>query len=184
MLFVVGLLLSHTLLPGRWSWLRGLALQLSVFTVAHSVTLALGSLGAVSANSRIIEPLIALSIVYVGIEPLLLGWWLDRAGAANGPKSQRLALWRRSSVVFLFGLLHGLGFAAALATRGLDPGALFSSLLAFNLGVEGGQLCVAAVGAALCFGLRPRPFYKTWVLAPLCALISGVGLFWFIERLS
>lgn len=183
-LFVVGLLLSHTLLTGRWAWLRSLVLQLSVFTLAHSVTLALGALGLVSINPDVIEPLIALSIVYVGVEPLLVGFWLERAGAATGPRAQRLALWRRSSVVFLFGLLHGLGFASALSTRGLDPGALFSSLLAFNLGVEGGQLCIAGAGAALCFGLRTRPFYKAWVLTPLCAAIAAIGVFWFFERIS
>jgi hypothetical protein len=181
-LFVIGLLLTHSLLSGRLRWLKQLALQLSFFTLAHSVTLALGALGVVSVDAALVEPLIALSIVYVGVEPLLAKWWSSKGEPSK--EQQRSKLWRRSSVVFAFGLLHGLGFASALSVKGLQEGALVTSLLAFNLGVEAGQLFVAAVVAALLFPVRTRGFYARFVLTPACVLIGLVGAFWFIERIT
>jgi hypothetical protein len=181
-LFVIGLLLTHSLLAGRFSWLKRLALQLSFFTLSHSVTLALGALGVVSVDADLLEPLIALSIVYVGVEPLLATWRSSKGEPSK--EQQRSKLWRRSSVVFAFGLLHGLGFASALSVKGLQEGALVTSLLAFNLGVEAGQLFVAAVVAALLFPVRTRSFYARFVLTPACALIGLVGAFWFIERIG
>jgi hypothetical protein len=181
-LFVIGLLLTHSLLPGRFRWLRQLALQLSLFTLSHSVTLALGSLGVVNIDADVIEPLIALSIVYVGVEPLLAKFWSTPGEPSKEQK--RTQLWRRSSVVFAFGLLHGLGFASALSVKGLQEGALVKSLLAFNLGVEAGQLFIAAVIGALLLAVRMRGFYARFVLTPTCALIGLVGAFWFIERIS
>ncbi len=181
-LFVIGLLLTHSLLPGRFRWLKPLALQLSLFTLAHSVTLALGALGVVNVDTRLVEPLIALSIVYVGVEPLLAKSWSSKDEPSQ-PR-ERATFWRRSSVVFAFGLLHGLGFASALSVKGLQEGALVKSLLAINLGVEAGQLFVAAVVAAVIFSVRMRGFYARFVLTPACALIGLVGAFWFIERIS
>ncbi len=181
-LFVIGLLLTHSLLAGRLRWLKQLALQLSLFTLSHSVTLALGALGVVKLDADLVEPLIALSIVYVGVEPLLAKWWSSKGEPSK--QQERTNLWRRSSVVFAFGLLHGLGFASALSVKGLQEGALVTSLLAFNLGVEAGQLFVAAVVAALIFPVRMRSFYARFVLTPACALIGLVGAFWFIERIT
>ena len=181
-LLVIGLLLTHSLLPGRLRWLKPLALQLSFFTLAHSVTLALGALGVVSVGAALVEPLIALSIVYVGVEPLLAQWWPSKSEPSK--EQERNRLWRRSSVVFAFGLLHGLGFASALSVKGLQEGALVTSLLAFNLGVESGQLFVAALVAALLFPVRMRGFYARFVLTPACALIGLVGAFWFIQRIT
>jgi len=181
-LFVIGLLLTHSLLAGRLRWLKQLALQLSLFTLSHSVTLALGALGVVNVDADLVEPLIALSIVYVGVEPLLAKWWPSKGEPSK--QQERTKLWRRSSVVLAFGLLHGLGFASALSVKGLQEGALVKSLLAFNLGVEAGQLFVAAVVAALLFPVRMRGFYARFVLTPACALIGLVGAFWFIERIT
>ncbi len=181
-LFVIGLLLTHSLLAGRFRWLKQLGLQLSLFTLSHSVTLALGALGVVSVNAKLIEPLIALSIVYVGLEPLLAKGWSSKGEATE--QQERVKLWRRSSVVLVFGLLHGLGFASALSVQGLQEGALVTSLLAFNLGVEAGQLFVAALVAALIFPVRMRGFYARFVLTPACALIGLVGAVWFIQRIT
>jgi hypothetical protein len=182
MLFVIGLLLTHSLSAGRFRWLKPLALQLSFFTLSHSVTLALGALGVVSVDAALVEPLIALSIVYVGVEPLLAQWWSSKGEPSK--EQQHTKVWRRSSVVFAFGLLHGLGFASALSVKGLQEGALVTSLLAFNLGVEAGQLFVAAVVAALLLSVRMRGFYVRFVLTPACAVIGLVGAFWFIERIA
>ncbi len=181
-LFVIGLLLTHSLLAGRLRWLKELAMQLSFFTLSHSATLALGAFGVVSVDANLVEPLIALSIVYVGVEPLLAKWWPSKSEPCK--QQERTKLWRRSSVVFAFGLLHGLGFASALSVKGLQAGALVKSLLAFNLGVEAGQLFVAAGVAALLFPVRMRGFYARFVLTPACALIGLVGAFWFIERIT
>ena len=81
-------------------------------------------------------------------------------------------------------VVAGLGFASALSVKGLQEGALVQSLLAFNLGVEAGQLFVAAVVAALLLSVRMRGFYPRFVLTPACALIGLVGAFWFIERIT
>ncbi len=182
LLFVIGLLLTHSLAAGRFRWLKQLAQQLSLFTLSHSLTLALGALGVVNVDADVIEPLIAVTIVYVGVEPLLAKWWSSKAELTK--QQERARFWRRSSVVFAFGLLHGLGFASALSVKGLQEGALVKSLLAFNLGVEAGQLFVAAVVAALLVPVRTRSFYARFVLTPACVLIGLVGAFWFIQRVT
>lgn len=160
-LFVVGLFLLSTRLPA-------LLWQVSAFTVAHTVTLALGALGVVSISPAIVEPLIALSIVWIGVENLV---------------TDRLHRWR-PMVVFGFGLLHGLGFAGVLGEVGLAEGHFVTALVAFNIGVELGQLAVIA----LCFlavgwSMR-RPFYRPAVVVPGSLAISAVALFWTLERLA
>lgn len=160
-LFVVGLfLLSTRLGPLLW--------QVTAFTVAHTVTLALGTLGIVSLSPAIVEPLIALSIAWVGIENLL---------------TDRLHRWR-PVVVFGFGLLHGLGFAGVLGEIGLSTTHFVTGLVAFNIGVELGQLAVIA----LCFlavgwSMR-RPFYRQAVTIPGSAAIATIALYWTAERLA
>ena len=122
--------------------LRPLIYQVTAFTVAHTVTLALAVLGIVSVPSAVVEPLIAASIVYVAIENILLN---------------RLRPWR-TAVVFGFGLLHGLGFASVLGDIGLQAGRFVTGLVGFNLGVELGQLSVIALAFLLLglpFGRRP-----------------------------
>ena len=161
-LFVVGLfLLSPRLKP--------LLVQITSFTVAHSVTLALAMLGLISLPASIVEPLIAASIVFIALENL----------ATN-----RLSPWR-PFVVFGFGLLHGLGFAGVLTEIGLSPAHFASGLIAFNLGVEAGQLAVVAACYAL-FGawFSDRSWYRTRVTMPMSLAIAAIAAWWFVERIG
>lgn len=160
-LFVIGLFL---LSPA----LRPLLVQVSLFTFAHTVTLALASFGAVTIPAAVVEPLIAASIVFIAIENVY---------------RSTLSRWR-PFVVFGFGLLHGLGFASVLSEFGLPTEQFVIALLAFNVGVEIGQLAVLA----LCFlavGLLLRkPWYRMAVSVPCSLVLAGVGLFWSIERIT
>lgn len=161
-LFVVGLFL----LSARVSVLLW---QVTSFTLAHSVTLVLGMLGVVQVPPAIVEPLIAASIVYVAIENVV---------------TDDLKHWR-SFVVFGFGLLHGLGFAGVLTEIGLSQAHFLAGLVAFNLGVELGQLTVIA----LCFltvGLwfRSRRWYRSAVTIPASIAIGFVAAYWFAERVT
>lgn len=159
-LFVVGIFL----LSVHW---RPLLYQVTAFTVAHSITLALSLYGVISLPASVVEPLIALSIVYVAVENIVVG---------------ELKPWR-VWVVFGFGLLHGLGFAGVLTELGLPKGEFLPALIAFNVGVELGQLAVIAL-ALLAVGLwfRDRPWYRARVVIPASLLIAAVGLYWTVER--
>jgi hypothetical protein len=141
--------------------------QVTAFTLAHTVTLALASLQIVSIPASIVEPLIAASIVYVAVENIFGG----KAGPA------------RIAVVFAFGLLHGLGFASVLNDVGLPEGRFAISLIGFNIGVELGQLAVIAVAfvvLALPFGRIS--WYRAAIAVPASILIAGVGAWWTVER--
>jgi hypothetical protein len=160
-LFVLGLFL----LSPRW---KTLLQQVTAFTVAHSITLGLSIYGVVSLPSRIVEPLIALSIVYVAIENL----W-----------TRELKPWRLA-LVFMFGLLHGLGFAGVLRELGLPRGEFLTALVTFNLGVEGGQLTIIA-GALLLVGMwMRRDWYRRRVVMPASIAIAVVGVYWTVTRLQ
>jgi hypothetical protein len=158
-LFVLGLFL----LSAR---LRPILLQVTAFTVAHSLTLALSMYGVVSLPSRLVEPLIALSIAYVAIENLV----------TSAIKPWRLGL------VFLFGLLHGLGFAGVLSGLALPSGQFLTALLSFNLGVEAGQLTVIGAAAMAVAWFRGRPWYRRRVVVPASLAIAAVGVYWTITR--
>lgn len=147
--------------------LRPLLLQVSAFTLAHTVALALGASGIVSVPASIVEPLIAASIVYVAVENIL---------------SSGLSRWR-PVVVFGFGLLHGLGFASVLGEFGLPQDQFIPALLGFNIGVELGQLCVIGL-AWLCVGLwfGKKSWYRSRIAIPFSAAIALVGAWWFVER--
>lgn len=161
-LFVIGLFLLST----HW---KPLLLQISAFTLAHTLTLALGMLGIITIPASVVEPLIALSIAYVAIENILF-------------RSMR---WWRPLMVFAFGLLHGLGFASVLTDFGLTTQSFIAGLLGFNLGVELGQLSViAACFLTVGIWLSGREIYRRWVVIPGSAIIALTGLFWFIERIS
>jgi len=148
---------------------RAILLQVSAFTVAHSITLGLALYGIVSAPAALVEPLIALSIAYVAFENLL----------TSALRPGRIAL------VFLFGLLHGLGFAEALRDLNLPRSAFLGTLVSFNAGVEAGQLAVIAAAALLVRTLRvPSPDYRRLVVRPVSLLIGLTGVLWVIERLS
>jgi len=115
----------------------------------------------------VVEPLIALSIIYIAVENL----FIDHASP------------RRIAVVFVFGLLHGLGFAGVLGEIGLPAGELVTALVAFNVGVEVGQLTViAAALAAGLYWLRGKPWYRMRVVHPACGGIALVGFYWLVER--
>lgn len=158
-LFVLGLFfLSAHLRPLLW--------QVTAFTLAHTVTLALSTLGFVQAPAAIVEPLIAASIVYVGVENVL---------------ARDLKPWR-PLVVFCFGLLHGLGFASVLGEIGLDPTHFVTGLVAFNIGVELGQLAVIAAAFLLVGWFRHRAWYRRMIANPASIAIAAVGAFWVVER--
>ncbi|AZL58959.1 HupE/UreJ family protein [Tabrizicola piscis] len=141
--------------------------QITAFTLAHTITLALASLQIVSIPASIVEPLIAASIVYVAVENIF--------GGKVGPL--------RIAVVFGFGLLHGLGFASVLSDVGLPEGRFLVALVGFNIGVELGQLAVIALAfvlLALPFGRQP--WYRAAIAIPASCAIAGVGAWWTFER--
>lgn len=141
------------------------------FTVAHSITLAVSALGFVSAPARVVEPLIALSIVYASVENL---WALRRKGRVE------TALAHRWAVAFVFGLVHGFGFATGLGK--LPRSGLANGLVSFNLGVELGQiLLVALLLPALAF-LRKQPGFQTQGARLASSAVAIVGAIWFVSR--
>lgn len=159
-LFVLGLFFFSTLL-------RPLLIQVTAFTIAHSITLGLSILGYFSLPASIVEPLIALSIVVVAMENIFF-------------RKLRPTRW---ILVFGFGLVHGLGFAGVLRELGLPEGQFLKVLLSFNLGVELGQLAVVGAAAALTGWMWKKPWYFRRVVIPASALIAAVGAFWFFQRI-
>jgi HupE / UreJ protein len=158
-LFVLGL----ALLSPRASTLVA---QVTAFTVAHTATLALSTYGVLRLPSRVVEPLIALSIVYVAVENLV---------------TERLRSWR-IALVFAFGLLHGLGFAGALEALGLPEGERLLSLLSFNVGVELGQLAVVLPASGLLALATRSGIPRARIVRPVSALIGVAGLYWAVTR--
>ncbi len=160
-LFVLGLFF-FALKLGPLLW------QVTAFTAAHTVTLAMASLGLVTVPASVVEPLIAVSIVYVAIENI----------RGDGTMSRT-----RFAVVFAFGLLHGLGFASVLSELDLPASAFVVGLIAFNIGVEIGQLAVIALAAlllALPFGRQP--WYRSFIAIPGSLVIAAIGAWWVVER--
>jgi HupE / UreJ protein len=159
-LFVLGIFLLSTRL-------KPVLLQVTAFTVAHTITLALTMYGVVSLSRSVVEPLIALSIVYVAIENVT---------------TTELRPWR-IALVFAFGLLHGMGFAGVLAELGLPRAQFVPALLSFNLGVEAGQLTVIGI-ALLLFGLpfRRKTWYRSRIVVPASIAIAAVGFYWSVQR--
>ena len=160
LLFLIGLLL----LGGG---AKQLLLVVTAFTLAHSVTLSLAVLNVVTPPAHLVEPIIALSIVYVGVDNLM----------ARGGKDVRV--W----IALVFGLIHGFGFASVLREMGLPSGALGWSLFSFNLGVEFGQLAVVLLVATILSTIRARSDVvgERIVVAGSLAVIAA-GTFWFVER--
>ncbi len=159
-LFIIGLFLLSTKI-------KPLIAQATAFTIAHTLTLGLTMQGFISLSPSIVEPLIAFSIAYVGIENIL------------HKKLHRF----RIVVVFLFGLLHGMGFASVLTDLGLPKGQFLTALLSFNLGVEFGQLAILT----LCFilialPLRNKRWYRRGIVIPASLFIAMVGIYWGVER--
>jgi hypothetical protein len=146
--------------------LRALFWQITAFTLAHSITLGLASIGLINVSTSLVEPLIALSIVWVAIENCLF---------------KTTKKWR-PILVFCFGLLHGLGFAAVLTEFGLPKTDLVSSLLAFNIGVELGQLTIIFVALLMTFSIQKKTWYRQRMQIPVSIVIGLVGCYWFVER--
>lgn len=148
---------------------RSIATIVSCFTVAHSLTLAAATLNLVVLPSRWVEPAIAASIAFVGIENLV------RGGAE--PRG-------RFVLTFAFGLIHGFGFASALRDLGVGNGAggALVPLVSFNLGVEFGQIAVAAIALPIVWQLRRKDQFVRFGVPALSSLVAAAGLYWFAAR--
>ena len=173
-LFLLALLLPSVLrrVAGRWepatdflsAFWEVLAI-VTAFTIAHSVTLGLATLGLIALPSRLVESAIAASVVFAGISNLYPALFQ-----------------RRQLVAFLFGLVHGFGFASVLSDLGLPKGSLALSLVSFNLGVEVGQLAIVAMFLPLAYGLRKSWTYQRLVLVSGSLGIAVLACAWLIER--
>ncbi len=159
-LFVLGLFL----LTLKW---RPLLWQVTTFTIAHTITLGLATTGIVHVSSSVVEPVIAGSIVVIALENIFY------------PK---YSLWRLL-VVFVFGLVHGLGFAGALSRLGLPGSSLVASLLGFNVGVEVGQLMVIVLAFIATMWLRGSEHYRKFMVLPGSITIAVIGAYWMIQRI-
>ena len=159
-LFVLGLFFSSLKF-------RSLIIQVTAFTLAHSITLALAAVGVVKLQLSLVEPLIFLSIVWVAIENTIF---------------KQTTKWR-PLVIFGFGLLHGLGFAALLTQYGLPKDNFISLLLAFNVGVELGQLAVLIMAFILVRAIFRKSQNKNQLRIPASIIIGLVGLYWFVDSL-
>ena len=160
-LFVLGLFL----LCRAW---KPTLIQVTTFTAAHTVTLALATLGYVSAPGHIVEPIIAASIAVIALENIFR------------PTYGKF----RIILVFVFGLIHGLGFAQRLIDERIPSGSIVSSLLGFNLGVEFGQLAVIGLAVAATFWIKDETHYRRFVVIPASTLIAVAGLVWAYQRVS
>jgi hypothetical protein len=158
-LFVLSIyLLNPKLKPILW--------QATAFTVAHTITLCLTMYKVINPPSNMVEPIIALSILYVALENIF---------------SPRLKA-SRIGIVFLFGLIHGMGFASALVELGLPQNAFFSSLIMFNLGVEFGQIAIIITAFFLLgkiFG--SKPYYRKYIVVPTSIIIAIIAAYWVAE---
>jgi hypothetical protein len=159
-LFVLGLYLGARTL-------KFLLILVTCFTLAHSITLGLASVGILRLPPSVVEPLISASIAWVGIE-----------NCFPSVRTERY----RPFLVFGFGLLHGLGFASALSALDAPQGSFLPSLLSFNVGIELGQLTV--IGGALCLTLscRQQGWYRHRVALPASIIIALIAGFWTVQR--
>jgi hypothetical protein len=148
--------------------LKPVLLQATAFTVAHTVTLGLSMYQVINPPAYIVEPIIAISIMYVAMENIL----------SKELKKTRIG------IVFLFGLIHGMGFASVLSELGLPKESFLTSLLMFNVGVELGQISVIVLAYFLLgkfFG--DKPYYRKFIVIPISAFIFIVATYWTIERI-
>lgn len=159
-LFVTGLcLLNNKIKTMLW--------QATAFTVAHSITLALSMKNIIVAPPALVEPIIALSILFIAVENILFS---------------ELKPWR-VILVFCFGMIHGLGFASALNEIGLPRNNFLISILSFNVGVELGQIAViTTVFLLLIIPFGKKPWFRTRIVYPTSAIIGVIALYWTIQR--
>ena len=173
-LFLISLLLPAVLIYEHKKWHASAQFKapfidilkvVTAFTLAHSITLTLATLHVISLPSRWVESVIALSIILAALNnlfPYILG--------------------RRWMVAFIFGLIHGFGFATVLADLGLQDSTLAIALIGFNVGVEIGQLCIVMVFVPVAYGLRKSKFYQTIIVGGGSIFVVLVATAWFIER--
>ncbi len=168
LLFVVALFLSTLRL-------RLLVAQVSAFTLAHTVTVGLSAAGVIAPPSAVVEPLIAASIAIVAVEAVVF----------SEPPRWRLA------IVFLFGLVHGMGFAGAFSAASSDGSVFWPGLAGFNLGVEAAQLAAGVMALAVAAALRAlflrdasRDTVRQWLIRPACILIGLAGCVWTVQALG
>ena len=159
-LFILGIfLLSTRMKPLLW--------QVTMFTVAHTITLGLSMNGVIDLPANIVEPLIALSIAYIGFENIY----------HKSLHNSRLV------IVFAFGLLHGMGFASVLQEFGMPADAFLTALISFNIGVEIGQLVIITLGfLTVGFWFSKKPWYRQVVIIPGSLAIALTGLYWTYDR--
>lgn len=161
-LFILGIFLTAR-------GLKTLILQATVFTLAHSLTLILAAVGMIYAPAEVVEPIIALSIAALGAEAFF----------KKDPAATR---WRYL-LIFIFGLLHGMGFASQFVELGVPTSSLILALVSFNVGVELGQLAILFAAWILLDFFRDRAWYFPFIQRPLAALITLTGLYWTVERI-
>ncbi len=162
-LFIFGLFLFS-------SSLKKLISQITIFTIAHSITLIFVSLSLMRINPQIVEPIIALSIVYIGLENIF---------------KKYIKEYLRYVVILFFGLLHGLGFALVLSDIGYRSTDLFINLVSFNFGIEVAQISIVLVLYLLiALNFAKNKNYRILFQVPSSILISSIGLYWFFERIN
>jgi len=160
-LFIVSLFLLN-------SKVNSVLIQCSVFTIAHSITLGLTAAGYIFPDTAIIEPVIAFSIVITALENII----------HSDIKPWRLVM------IFIFGLIHGMGFASALQETGLPESDFISALLAFNIGVELGQVAiVVALWAFISRWALEKSWYKTRIVYPTSCIMACIALYWTLQRI-
>ncbi len=160
-LFVVCLCLLNTKF-------KAVLWQATAFTVAHSITLALSIQNIFTLPGDIVEPIIALSILFVAVENLIF---------------RELKPWRLA-IVFIFGLIHGLGFASVLNEIGLPRDQFALSLISFNVGVELGQLLIIALVFTFLYFFGKRVWYRQRIVYPVSLLIRFIAAYWTIQRIA
>ncbi len=162
-LFIFGLFLFS-------SSLKKLISQITIFTIAHSITLIFVSLSLMKINSQIVEPIIALSIFYIGLENIF---------------KKYIKEYLRYVVILFFGLLHGLGFALVLSDIGYRSTDLFINLVSFNIGIEVAQISIVLVlYLFIALNFAKNKNYRNLFQVPSSILISSIGLYWFFERIN
>ena len=174
-LFLLSLLLPAVLLRRNHQWepaptlggsFKEVLKVVTAFTLAHSITLSLAAMGIISLPSRLVESVIAASVVLAALNNL--------RGTIEG---------KRWVMAFVFGLIHGFGFASVLADLGLPKEALALALVGFNAGVEVGQLSIVAVFLPVAFALRKTRFYRVGVLTGGSLIVAALASWWLAQRL-
>ena len=162
-LFIVGLFFFSVTL-------RPLLIQVTMFTIAHSITLIFVSVSYINVNPLIVEPIIALSIAYVGIENIF---------------KQYVKEYLRYIIIFFFGLLHGLGFALVLSDIGYQSSKLIVNLISFNLGIEAAQIfIILSLYVLLGIKFSNKKYYRYIFQVPVSLFIALVGIYWFFDRIN